>query len=193
MAMSRLIMGNTYLENLCRDVETAIHQKLQSPKDFESLRERIFARIHVLVSTTTLKRVWGYLHTDSTPSHSTLDTLAQFVGYSDYDTFCCQSHTDIVSSTPVLSRHLDVATDMAENESLVLSWAPNRICEVKYLGFLRFVVIRSENTRLKKGDTFQCSLVIEGEPLYLSGLLQGETRLPNYVCGKQGGVRFEKK
>ena len=75
-------------ERLCKSIEASIHLKLQSPKDFESLRERIYVRLHALVSTTTLKRVWGYLQADSAPSHSTLDTLAQFIGYSDYDTFC---------------------------------------------------------------------------------------------------------
>ena len=180
-------------ERLCKSIEASIHLKLQSPKDFESLRERIYVRLHALVSTTTLKRVWGYLQADSAPSHSTLDTLAQFIGYSDYDTFCCQSSDDSVSSTLVMSRHIDVASDLKEDETLVLSWAPNRICEVRYHGQLSFVVIRSENTRLMEGDSFQCSLIIEGEPLYLCGLKQGDGLSSNYVCGKQGGVRFEKK
>jgi len=180
-------------EELCKAIETAVHHKMQSPKDFESLRERIYTRIHVLVSTTTLKRVWGYLHTDNEPSRTTLDTLAQFVGYPDFDSFCSQPSADAVSSTLVMSRHINVGTDMIENEALTLSWAPNRICEVRYLGQLRFVVTRSENTRLKEGDTFQCGLIIEGEPLYLSHLLQDNDQPSNYVCGRLGGVRFEIK
>ena len=78
-------------------------------------------------------------------------------------------------------------------KALTLSWAPNRICEVRYLGQLRFVVTCSENTRLKEGDTFQCGLIIEGDPLYLSHLLQGSDQPSNYVCGRLGGVRFEIK
>ncbi len=181
----------SYKEELCQAIETAMHQKMRSPKDFECLRERIFTRVNVMVSTTTLKRFWGYLHTDSEASHNTLDTLARFIGYPDFDTFCKQSSLDAISSTHVMSRHINVDTDLAEDETLTLSWAPNRICEVRYLGQLRFVVIRSENTRLKEGDSFQCSLIIEGEPLYLNHLLQDNKQQPNYVCGKMGGVRFE--
>ena len=47
------------------------------------------------------------------------------------------------------------------------------------------------NTRLKVGDTFECSLIIEGEPLYLDNLRQDGHPPIAYVCGKKSGVFFE--
>lgn len=47
--------------------------------------------------------------------------------------------------------------------------------------------------RLREGDTFECSLIIEGEPLYLDNLKQGELPAIAYVCGKKTGVFFEYK
>jgi len=44
---------------------------------------------------------------------------------------------------------------------------------------------------LLTGNTFQCSMIIEGEPLYLDNLKQGDDRTIAYVCGKKSGVRFE--
>ena len=58
-------------------------------------------------------------------------------------------------------------------------------------GDLQFRVIASENTRLKAGDTFECSLIIEGEPLYLDHLKQTGQLSISYVCGKLSGVFFE--
>jgi hypothetical protein len=58
-------------------------------------------------------------------------------------------------------------------------------------GDLQFRVIASENTRLKAGDTFECSLIIEGEPLYLDHLKQTGQQSISYVCGKLSGVFFE--
>ena len=46
---------------LCIDIERAIDKELHTPKDFEYLRERIYERLHLLVNSTTLKRIWGYL------------------------------------------------------------------------------------------------------------------------------------
>ena len=89
----------SYKEELCQAIETAMHQKMRSPKDFECLRERIFTRVNVMVSTTTLKRFWGYLRTDSEASHNTLDTLARFIGYPDFDTFCKRSAGELWEAT----------------------------------------------------------------------------------------------
>ena len=62
---------------------------------------------------------------------------------------------------------------------------------IEYLGNLQFRVMASENTRLKAGDTFECSLIIEGEPLYLDHLKQTGQQSISYVCGKLSGVFFE--
>jgi hypothetical protein len=62
---------------------------------------------------------------------------------------------------------------------------------VEYLGDLTFQVIASENTRLRTGDTFQVSLIIEREPLYLDNLIQDGKQPIAYVCGKKSGVMFE--
>ena len=51
-------------ELLRSEVEAALKRKLCTPKDFEFLRERIYARLHVLVSRTTLMRLWGYVDED---------------------------------------------------------------------------------------------------------------------------------
>lgn len=179
-------------ELLCQTIETAFGHKMYSPKDFDELRERIYIRLRVLISSTTLKRVWGYLPGDTEPNRRTLDTLARFIGHPDYEHFCQQpSNPEEIVSNPVLSRHINVREDLVENDRLTLSWQPDRLCNVRYLGNLQFRVVDSKNTRLQKGDYFQCSLIIEGEPLYLSHLLQGDNPPANYVCGKQGGIRFE--
>ena len=49
------------MERLKNDIETALGKRMVTPKDFEFLRERIYARLHVYVSRTTLMRIWGYV------------------------------------------------------------------------------------------------------------------------------------
>lgn len=57
-------------------IDTSLGHRMQTPKDFDQLRDRIYSRLHILLSPTTLKRVWGYLPYTSEPSQKTLDTLA---------------------------------------------------------------------------------------------------------------------
>ncbi|RAK00030.1 hypothetical protein LX87_01727 [Larkinella arboricola] len=55
--------------------------------DFEALSERIFAETGVSLSVSTLKRIWGKVRYDSAPTATTLNTLAQFVGYQNWRSF----------------------------------------------------------------------------------------------------------
>ena len=181
------------IQHLCKAIEEMMGHRMQSPKDFEQLRDSIYSRLHVLISVSTLKRVWGYLEYKSEPRQATLDALAYFLGYADYTAFCQSLTADGgQASSPVVSRHINVRDELREGDKLTLSWQPGRICHVRYLGNLQFQVVSSEKTRLKAGDYFQCSLIMEGEPLYLSNLLQQGRMATNYVCGKHGGIRFDR-
>ena len=184
---------NSY-QNLCHAIESMLHHEVRTPKDFEKLHEQIFTRTHILLSLTTLKRVWGYVNYEYAPSLRTLNTLAQFLGHSDYKQFCELSPSpDNPPSNFIISNYLDVPEDLVADDELTLYWLPDRECHLRYLGDTQFVVTASENTRLHQGDTFHCQIIIEGEPLYLSHLLQGDRPPISYVCGKQGGIRFMEK
>lgn len=54
---------------------------------FVELSEVIHKETNVLLSPTTLKRVWGKVNYDSAPSISTLNTLSQFAGYDNWRDF----------------------------------------------------------------------------------------------------------
>jgi hypothetical protein len=182
------------IENLCRAVEVALHFEMRTPKDFDRLREHIYDRLHEMLSATTLKRLWGYLPNEVEPSVRTLDVVSRFIGYDNYDDFCQHAVTESDDvSHPVMNRHIDVRNDLIKGDNLTIYWLPDRVCHICYEGDLQFVVTDSENTRLKQGDTFSCGLIIECEPLYLSNLRQHDQKPVNYVCGKQGGIRFEIK
>ena len=51
------------------------------------LSERIHKDTQVLLSPTTLKRVWGRVNYSSAPSITTLNTLAKFAGYHNWREF----------------------------------------------------------------------------------------------------------
>ncbi|WP_420552889.1 hypothetical protein [Tenacibaculum aiptasiae] len=61
--------------------------KLWHNNVFTELSEKIHEETKVLLSATTLKRVWGRVNYKSTPSISTLNALAQFAGYVNWRDF----------------------------------------------------------------------------------------------------------
>lgn len=66
--------------------------------DFEKLNEKIFAETNVQLSVSTLKRIFGKTSYRSSPSLTTLNTLARFIGFSDWREFT-QSYVPAASST----------------------------------------------------------------------------------------------
>ena len=83
-------MQEQALARLREMIEEAVGRKMKTPKDFDFLADQIFDKLHETVSSTTLKRMWGYLQESSSPRESTLDILAQFVDYKDWETFCSE-------------------------------------------------------------------------------------------------------
>lgn len=177
------------IKSLCRKVEDTVGVEARTPKHFEQIVVRIFDRTGTLLSATTLKRIWGYLSEPVTPRKSTLDVLAQCCGWRDYDDFVCGNKPEIESGI-VGSRVLNAEKDLVKGDIVRLMWTPSRVCVIRYSGTSDWTVIRSEGTRLKPGDTFRCSTIIAGEPLYLDNLVHQGSRPGIYVCGRRHGVGF---
>ena len=72
------------IQRLCSCIETQLNHPVRTPKDFEQLSQLIDERLHQHVSTSTLKRLWGYVTNEFAPRTSTLNILAQFAGYADF-------------------------------------------------------------------------------------------------------------
>lgn len=60
-------MQEQALARLREMIEEAVGRKMKTPKDFDFLADQIFDKLHETVSSTTLKRMWGYLQESSSP------------------------------------------------------------------------------------------------------------------------------
>lgn len=192
MSMSDQKLSNeqiSLLEKLRRRVEETFGIPITTPSRFEALTAAIYNRTGVLLSPTTLKRQWGYIREQVIPRRTTLDVLAQFCGWPDYETFSANENTDIESGN-IGSPSIRVNHNISPGERVRLLWPPGRVCVVEYLGSMRWRVVRSEATRLAPGDTFDCAVIISGEPLYLDNLQHAGQRPGVYVCGRRSGVTF---
>lgn len=179
----------TALERLRLEIEATLGRRMQTPRDFDFLRQRIYERQRTLISSSTLKRVWEYMPQGKLRYH-TLSTLAGFLGYRSWDHFCVNERTE-GSSYYVMSRHLWVDDELDEGDVVRLTWEPGRCCMIRYLGDNNFMVTQSANTRLKAGDTFSCGMIVEDEPLFLDRLSQNGAKPTGYVCGRISGVKFD--
>ena len=50
-------------------------------EDFDTLSDLIFDKTSVRLSVSTLKRIWGKVRYDSSPTTATLNALARYAGF----------------------------------------------------------------------------------------------------------------
>ena len=71
-------------------------------QDFENLSDQVFEATGVVLSASTLKRIWGKVQYNSKPNLSTLDALARFIGFANWRTFTASAAVPPEPAAPVL-------------------------------------------------------------------------------------------
>lgn len=131
------------LERLRQELEAAVQKKIQTPKDFEYLSDCIFQKLHEKISPTTLKRLWGYIPETSTPRVSTLNLLAEFLDYQDWDAFCRQE-----SQTSPSSPQEETAPQPSQQESPIHRTFRTGCCRCHFADtLLPFIKTRNRSGR----------------------------------------------
>ena len=179
-------------------IEKKAGRKMESAYDFEWLATQIEQRTHEVVGINTLKRMWGYFTGEpANTRHSTLDVLAKYLGFQDYDTYLMSVDPEgkNKSSEFILSRHIETK-NLDTGLRVNVRWLPDRKLMIEHQGGGRFIVLESVNSKLSVNDTFECPLMIESEPLYLGNLIHhtpdGKTTGPiSYKAGIDSGVILE--
>lgn len=75
------------ISNLKEQVELHFGKKIALQKDCNELSYCILAKTNRNISASTLRRLFGFLTTNSQPTRSTLDILSKYVGFSSWENF----------------------------------------------------------------------------------------------------------
>ena len=186
------------IEQLRKAIERTIGKTLETNSDFESLSNSIYEKTRVSISTTTLKRIWGYLSESVTPRRYTLDQLARFIDYDDFDAFCANLVTDkeprsqkdsaaedSPSRTPLPTE--EVSEDGLSSPSLQWRLWVGILLALAAVALLFFLLRPASDTSadngrvLKKGQVFASS----DDFLPLFGIDATESRHYQFVPGEE--------
>ena len=177
---------------LKQEAERAFGRQLKEARDFEELSHLLLSHTRERLSPTTLKRFWGYLKNEEVQTRPhTLDVLARFVGYKNYEDFC--GHADCLDEVQsgIKAEERITSEGLRRGQRLIITWRPDRRIVVRHQGEGRFEIVEAENTKLSVGDTFRCYLMIQHEPLYLDEVMHQGMPPMVYVAGQKDGVVIE--
>ena len=178
------------LQYLLELVEKQYGRKLSTTTDFESLSVIIEKTTGELLSSSTLKRLYGYVSLNTVPRKTTLDILSRFIGNRDYETFRISLSNDPQFSSRFFSAKTVTTSELKAGDRLRIGWPANRIVTLNYLGDDLFEVETSVNASLVKVDRFRQVSFMKGYPLYLSRILRDGDYTPAYVAGMNSGLNL---
>lgn len=168
--------------------EKRFRKSIETSTDFTSLAAEIEEKTKERISSSTLKRLWGYVNMTTIPRQSTLDILARYIGHKDYKTFCDDLKNSEALRSMFFTSEFINASDLKPESIVEIGWNPNRVVTLKYMGDNQFEVKSSINSQLREGDRFEASSFIKGSPLYLARIIRDGKFTPPYMAGKQGGL-----
>ena len=175
------------LEELKKEIEIKFGRQLMTPVDFDELYLSIKKNVTAPVSVSSLKRLWGYVKYDHNPRRHLLNSLSQYLGYNDWIDFM---NSDKISDTSgFLNENVIESDKLKPGVILEVGWAPNRVCELSYLGGGMYEVVKAENSKIIEGDKFICHIFALGEPMMCATLIRnGRLLAEGYVAAGRRGL-----
>ncbi len=160
---------------------------LQYPQQCEALALAIQEATGQTLGVTTLKRMLGFVNAPASSRPSSLDILAQYLGYPDYNMLAKDmgEDTEISDFKPVES--IDSA-DLEIGEQIQITYHPNRLIVLTYIGENKYVVDESRGSKLLKGDKLMIAGFYVGFELLISDVERGGCHLGSYQAAKQSGL-----
>lgn len=186
--MHKMVKIVPELNYLLAEVEKRYGRRLSTSADFEALSVVVEHECGELISSSTLKRLWGYVTLKPTPRISTLNVLSRYVGKRDFSAF----KQSILNDKQFVSHFFSVkkvcSSDLKNGAEVLIGWAPNRLVTLRYDGDGNYTVIKSENSKLLEGDKFQAESFMVGYPLYIPRIMRNGEYTLSYIAGTQEGL-----
>ena len=168
------------------EIERAYGQPIRYPADCERLALRIRETLNETIGVTTLKRLFGFVNDVKDPRMSTLDILARFCGFENYDQMKCkvaeEGDSDFEKKADILS------SSLCEGAVVCFEYLPDRKVKLLYLGNSRFKVVESINGSLRKNDIITVTEFNLHFPLAVSNVKRNGENLGKYTAGKISGI-----
>lgn len=176
------------IKSLRSDLEQRVGQQLQSPADFQLLIQQIWEKNHAVLSLSTIKRLWGYVESNGAPRLSTLNTLAKFLDFADWNAYLVALEQRGGIESAIFTGEGIQTADLQAGDKVAVAWQPNRQCTFRYIGDNQFIVEESKNAKLQRGTIFSAARFMIGQPMYLDNILLADGTRTSYVAGKRNGL-----
>lgn len=178
------------INHLLTLVEQKFGRTLSTTTDFEALSATIETETGDILSTSTLKRLYGYVSLRCKPRISTLDILSRYIGKLSFAEFHKSIKDELFSSSKFFSAKTIYASNLHIGDRVRIGWAPNRIVILEHIGEGLFKVTESDNSKLQPGDIFHQNCFMLNVPLVISHIQRGDEGATPFIAGIGNGLNL---
>ena len=159
---------------------------LRLPSDCEFLSLDIQSKTGVRIGATTLKRLLGFAQDERDPHATTLDAIAHYLGYAHWDELTKIEYEG--NSVFECSDEEVRSADLPVNTCIEITYLPDRMVKMQYLGNQRFCVVESANSKLMKGDEVEIQNFVLHHPLLALDVWRNGESLGQFTAGSVSGL-----
>lgn len=179
---------NIALEALVEITNNNLGYVPASPSEFNELSLMIKKKTGRSLSLSSIKRIWGYVEYKGFPSVTTLNTLAQYNEFKDWESFMVNRAATDNDDSSFIGKSMINADTLETGDRLLLEWGNGKSCEIECVAYMRFRVNSSKNIKLQPRDIFTLHAVCVSHPIYVSDIERGDMCIPAYIGAKKGGI-----
>lgn len=174
-------------KEIIKKIEKKFATEIKYSGQCDALAQAIMDETKTTIGSTTLKRLLGFAADERRPHVSTLDILARYLGYPNFEllTKDLGEDCDISMFQPAESLN---SKDLTSGTQIQITYDPLRLVIMTYIGNNRFVVNESKNSKVKKGDILVIIQMIVGMQFYCLDVIRDNKSLGSYVAAKQNGL-----
>lgn len=181
---------NIALESLVELTNNNLGYVPSTPTEFNALSLLIQKKTGRSISLSSIKRIWGYVRYEGFPSLTTLNNLAQYNGFKDWESFMTtHSARNSEEDSEFIDESIVNTDSLKPGDRLLLKWGDGKACEIECVSSMTFRVVSSHNIKLQPGDVGTIHTLCVGHPIYVSDIRRHDGLLiPAYIGAKRGGI-----
>ena len=163
---------------------------LNTSSDCTVLALDIETRTREHMGANTIKRLLGFIDDERQPRVTTLNIIAQYLGYKDWDTLKLVDDETGNSIFGETENEINIS-QLEPDAEIEITYQPNRRLVIKFQGDNTFLVTESENSKLHVGDIIDVDHIVREYPLLVSEVVRDGESLGSFTAGKAQGIEFK--
>ena len=173
---------------IIRRVREKYGADLEYSTQFDGLVASIEKETGQKLSVNTLKRLFGVINSKVTPRRYTMDVIAQYIGYPNYELLLKDigEESDISIFAPVETLEPE---NLEVGDQVQITYDPNRVILLTFTGGDNFLINEvSGSKNLLKGDTLRIAQMVVGQKMVAIDVIREGKSLGKYEAARNYGL-----